>query len=247
LVVYYGNAVNPTTNFYFLTAEAGDVYTIDLSDAKYEYFRIEAVSSTDIDVLTINQAIETGNYLQNQVSYRDVNIPILIDLMNEFYDDGADTYYDFRQPTGVVGFVNDGNSTGPILAFISDSDLYQDPVTPNYKGESIFLYNIMSFEMTETVGGVPITLDSELAHNVRGLALGDKLAKIDDILNEDAAAKFDTEKKATPSTTGYLPCPSSKGPTASTRRRRLSSPRKITIYTKSLNSIMVPKSLTTST
>ena len=195
LVVYYGNAMNPTTNFYFLTAEAGDVYTIDLSDAKYEYFRIEAVSSTDIDVLTINQAIETGNYLQNQVSYRDVNIPILIDLMNEFYDDGADTYYDFSQPTGVVGFVNDGNSTGPILAFISDSDLYQDPVTPNYKGESIFLYNIMSFEMTETVGGVPITLDSELAHNVRGLALGDKLAKIDDILNEDAAAKFDTEKE----------------------------------------------------
>ncbi len=195
LKVYYGNTADPTTNFYFLTAEAGDVYTVDLSDAKYKYFRVEATSNTNIDIVTINQAIETGNYLQDQESYRDRNIPILIDLMDEFFIDSTSSYYDFSQPAGVVGFVNDGNSTAPIIAFIADSDLYQDPVTPDYKGEAVFLYNIMSFKMTQVVGGVPITLDSELADNVTGVTPDDKLEKIDHILNEDASAKFKTEKE----------------------------------------------------
>jgi len=195
LIFYYGNTQNPTTNFYFESLSAGNVYSIDLSDAAYKYFRIEAATASTIDNVTISQAIETGNYMQSQVSYRDVNIPILIDLMSEFYIDSSSTYYDFSHPEGVVGFVNDGNSAAPILAFIVDSDLYQDPVTTDYKGEAIFLYNILSFEMDVDVGGAPINLDSDLAHNVRGATMDDKLAKIDDILNEDGGGRFDTAKE----------------------------------------------------
>lgn len=193
--VFYGNAVNPMTNYYILDAAESNVYTISLSCIAYQYFRIEAVTNFTMDDLSVIQAIETGNYMQNQVSYRDTNIPILIDLMEEFYIDSSSTYYDFSQPEGVVGFVNDGNSTDPILAFIVDSDLYQDPVKPSYKGEAVFLYNIMSFEMTQTIGGSPVTLDSELAHNVRGALKVDKLAKIDDILNEDDGGRFDATKE----------------------------------------------------
>lgn len=193
--VFYGTTPNPTVNSYFLTAEAGDVYTVDLSDVPYQYFRIEAITTFDIEQLTINQAIESGDYMQDQISYRDVNIPILIDLMDEFYVDSTSTYYDFSQPEGVVGFVNDGNSTAPILAFIIDSDLYQTQITPQYKAESLFLYNILSFEMSVTVGGAPIDLESALAHNVRGTLTSDKLAKINDILNVDSLAKFDVTKE----------------------------------------------------
>ncbi|MDD4153935.1 MAG: hypothetical protein PHT30_00810, partial [Bacilli bacterium] len=193
--VFYGTTPNPTVNSYFLTSEAGDVYTVDLSDVPYQYFRIEATTTFDIEQLTINQAIESGDYMQDQVSYRDVNIPILIDLMDEFYVDSTSTYYDFSQPEGVVGFVNDGNSTAPILAFIIDSKLYQTQITPEYKAESLFLYNILAFEMSVTVGGAPIDLESALAHNVRGTLTSDKLAKINDILNVDSLAKFDVTKE----------------------------------------------------
>ncbi|MFA7700364.1 MAG: hypothetical protein WCX85_00590 [Bacilli bacterium] len=193
--VFYGNAVNPTTNFYLLDAAESNVYTIDLSCVPYQYFRIEAVTNFTIDDIIVNQATESGNYMQNQVSYRDTNIPILINLMDEFFVDSSSTYYDFSQPEGVVGFVNDGNSTGPILAFIVDSDLYQDPITPDYKGESIFLYNILSFKMDLNVGGVPVNLDTDLAHNVRGALMDDKLSKLDDIINDDDGGKFDALKE----------------------------------------------------
>lgn len=196
LIFYYGDTQNPTTYFYFESSSAGDVYSMDLSDVAYKYFRIEAKTASTIDNVTISQSIETGNYMQSQVSYRDVNIPILIDLMSEFYIDSSSTYYDFSHPEGVVGFVHDENSTAPILAFIVDSDLYQDPVTEDYNGEAIFLYNILSFEMDIDVGGVPINLDSDLAHNIRGATIEDKLAKIDDILNEDGGGRFDTAKES---------------------------------------------------
>lgn len=205
LAVFYGDTPNPTVNSYFLTAGPGDVYTIDLSSVPYQYFRVEAVSAFEIEDMTINQAIESGDYMQNQVSYRDVNIPILIDLMNEFYIDATNTYYDFSQPEGVVGFVNDGNSTAPILAFIIDSDLYQTQITPAYKAESIFLYNLLSFEMSVTVGGGPLDIDSALAHNVRGNLMADKLAKINDLLNVDSAGKFDVAKEGDAFDYGLFP------------------------------------------
>ncbi|MFA5421190.1 MAG: hypothetical protein WC344_00140 [Bacilli bacterium] len=196
-VVYYGTAANPTTKSYLLPAPVSGVYAIDLSKLPYQYFRIEAVMEIDIQKVTISQAIETGEYLManQQVSYRDNNIPKLYELMDEFYIGGADPYYDFSDPEGVVGFVDDGNSTAPILSFIVDSDLYQEPVTPNYKSESVFLYNILSFEMDVTIGGVPINLNSQLAHNARGAAVADKLGKLDDIINEDAGGKFNSTKE----------------------------------------------------
>lgn len=194
-IVYYGNTANPTTNSYILSAAAGNVYTIDLTYVPYQYFRIEAVTTLEIEDVAIRQAIEVGDYMQSQVSYRDTNIPILIDLMDEFYNTGTDSYYDFNQPDGVVGFVNDGNSTAPILAFITESDFYQTDITPNYKAESIFLYNILSFEMNVTIGGSPLDIASALAHNVRGVTTDNKLAKLDDILNSDSLGKFAVDKE----------------------------------------------------
>jgi len=194
--LYYGSAANPTVMSYIPSVSStDDIYTYDLSCTPLQYFRIESANAFLIERVDIVQAIEVGDYDQNQVSYRDVNIPVLTTLMYEFYIDSTSEYYDFTQPDGVVGFVNSGNSTAPILSFIVDSAFYQSDITPEYKAEAVFVYNILAFEADFNVGGAPISLATDLADNIRGATSSDRLAKIDDLLNVDSGAKFAANKE----------------------------------------------------
>ncbi|MFA7507852.1 MAG: hypothetical protein WCZ47_00175 [Bacilli bacterium] len=188
---YYGDTAQPDERFYFVEAVSGGYYKVNLSEVPYQYFQIKANAAFTVEEIKIKQAIEIGDYMQGQVSYRDVNIPILISLLEEMYDNTTEDYFDFSTLEGALKFVNEGKTLAPVLSFIVESDLYQKQIDPNYKAGALLFYNLFSFEFNQVVAGETISIDAALAENIRGATLKDKLSKINDLVNVDSGGKFD--------------------------------------------------------
>lgn len=228
---YYGENVMPETKYYFAEQQTSGYLKIDLSEIPQQYFQIKALANFSVDDIIIKQAIEIGNYMQSQESYRDVNIPILVSLLDEVFDSVNNTYFDFSEPEGALAFVGGNRTLAPILAFIVNSDLYQEQIQPTYKAESLLFYNLFSFEMEQDVGGVTYLVDAALAKNVRGATLNDKLATIHNLINVDHNQKFDHLKEADALDYGLLALATFEGATEMpTNKLLFASPQDLYLY-----------------